>query len=667
MIGLGVMAAAAVVVVAAANPMYEAIQNKKIKDAAGGLETVTATGEAEGFAGPITAEVTYAGDKIVGLTLTGDAETPEIGGTAMSALTDAILEKQSLDGVDAVSGATYTSNGVFDAIRSAMGTETAGGAAAETAAETAAAEGETVTGEGEGYGGKIQAEVVLDGDKIVGLTLTGDDETPAIGGAALPVLTEAILKNQSIDGVDAVAGATWTSKGVFDAVKNAMGEGPDTADFDAKSMEATGLSQGLGFYSTGRVGPGKDDKEVGVYSLNEVVAYVLFDDAGKIMDLEVDQLEVATPNYDGEHMPKFTGFPGQSYNADENHDEKVDTVLEQTDDAYLAQVDTWATKRDRGDTYKLNSDTWQNEMDLFEDIFIGMTVDEVKDFYTKYCSDLNGRPLHGKSDKEEDVKKYEALTDLEKQELDAISTATMSLNDAHGNIIGAIERAYENRRPVNAEKVSKIGLGFTNTGRVGPGKDDKEVGVYSFNTQATGACFDADGKIIAMYTDVMEVATPNYDGEFMPKFTGFPGQSYNADENHDEKVDTVLEQTDDTFLAQVEGWKTKRERGDTYKLNSGTWTEEMNLFEDKFTGMTTDEIDAWFAANCSDLNGRPLHGKSDKDEDVKKLETLSDDAKADLDAIAGATMSLKDAHGDIIGSIANAWKNAKDTDIVVTK
>ena len=103
----------------------------------------------------------------------------------------------------------------------------------------------------------------------------------------------------------------------------------------------------MGFYSNGRLGPGKDDQDVGVYSINEVVAYVLFDNDGKILDLEVDQLEVATPNYDGEHMPHLTGFPGQSYNVDENHDEKIDGVLEQTDDTYLAEVESWQTKRER--------------------------------------------------------------------------------------------------------------------------------------------------------------------------------------------------------------------------------------------------------------------------------------------------------------------------------
>ena len=565
LVGLGIMAVAAVAVAAGSQPLYNAIQESRLKSAAGGEEIRTLTGQAEGYGGPISVTVTAAGDRIIDLEITGSDETPDIGGTAISSLRTAIVENQGLDGVDAVSGATWTSNGVFDAIRTAMG----------------------------------------------------------------------------------------------EAVEE------DTALASQEEIQASELTHGLGFYSNGRLGPGSDDQGTGVYSFNEVVAYVLFDNEGTILDLEVDQLEVATPNYDGESMPGLTGFPGQSYNADTDHDAVVDTVLEQTEDSFLADVDSWQTKRERGSSYKLNSGTWTDEMDIFEEYFKGMTVDQLQDWYSKYCSDVNGRPLFGTSENEEDIAKYEALSDEDKAGLDAISGATMSLNDSHGNILGAILKAYDNRRPVEAEKISKIGLGITNTGRLGPGSDDQDVGVYSFNTQASGVCYDGEGRIAAVYTDVMEVATPNYDGASMPGLTGFPGQSYNADEDHDAVVDTVLEQTEDSFLAQIDSWQTKRERGSSYKLNSGTWTDEMNIFENFFVGMTTKEVSQWFADYCSDVNGRPLFGASENEEDIAKYEAFTDEEKSSLDAISGATMSLRDAHGDILGSIEKAWTNAKDTNITV--
>ena len=119
-IGLGVMAAAAAAVVAVSGPAYEAIQSSRLKAAADGAEITVVNGEAEGFGGPVQAEVTVAGDKIIALSLTGEGETPEIGGTAMEELTSAILEKGTVEGVDAVSGATVTSEGVFAAVKAAL-------------------------------------------------------------------------------------------------------------------------------------------------------------------------------------------------------------------------------------------------------------------------------------------------------------------------------------------------------------------------------------------------------------------------------------------------------------------------------------------------------------------------------------------------------------------
>lgn len=248
-IGLGVMAAAAAAVVAVSGPAYEAIQSSRLKAAADGAEITVVNGEAEGFGGPVQAEVTVADDKIIALSLTGEGETPEIGGAAMSSLTEAITAAQTLEGVDAVSGATITSEAVFFAVKSAMGietveaetesaqeeTETEKAEEAETKAEetkaeetkaeeteAAAVEG-ALTGTAKGFGGEIQAQVVVDVSGVItDLLLTGEGETPEIGGTAMEELTSAILEKGTVEGVDAVSGATVTSEGVFAAVKAAL-------------------------------------------------------------------------------------------------------------------------------------------------------------------------------------------------------------------------------------------------------------------------------------------------------------------------------------------------------------------------------------------------------------------------------------------------------------
>ena len=209
------------------------------------------------------------------------------------------------------------------------------------------------------------------------------------------------------------------------------------------------LIQGLAIVSNGRLGPGKDDQEVSVYSFNEVVLNALFDKDGKILDLNIDELEVATPNYDGADMPQFSGFPGQGgYNYDENHDGKVEGKTADSEEQFLAEFDTWKTKRERGESYKLNSGTWASEADVFEKLFVGKTVAEVEDWFAKY-TDANGRPLQAEAKSDEDKAKFSALSDEEKKMLEDVRTgATISLKDGHGDFIQAIKNAYENRRPI---------------------------------------------------------------------------------------------------------------------------------------------------------------------------------------------------------------------------
>ena len=262
--------------------------------------------------------------------------------------------------------------------------------------------------------------------------------------------------------------------------------------------------------------------------------------------------------------------------------------------------------------------------------------------------------------KEADVTKWNALTDEEKAAIDAVSAATMSVNDAHGDIIAAIENAINNQQPITVDSdIASMGLGVVVTPRLGPGKDDQGVPVYSFNVVMAGSCYDAEGKTVALAADVLEIITPNHDGTDDNVFTGWPGQSYNNDADADGKVDGVLAQTEDTFVKQIKGYTTKRSLGDKYKMNSGTWKQEMETFEAYFTGKTADEISAFFTAYGSDVNGRILRGTSDKEADVTKWNALTSEQQAEVDALSGATMSLRDGHGDILGAIEKAWKNAK--------
>lgn len=536
-----------------------------------------------------------------------------------------------------------------------------------------------LTGKAKGFGGEVTATVTLKEGKIFDVKIEGSKETKGIGTLAIEKLPDKIVETGNKD-VDVISGATVTSKAIFAAVNNALDPEKypyiteDTTSGVTKTPEvvvAAEVFQGFGLSNIGRVGPGKDDKDVQVYSVNQVFANVLFDAEGKILDLYIDQLEVATPNYDGESMPHFSGFPGQKgYNFDSNHDGVIDGITEDTDDNFLAEISSWATKRDRGEDYKMGTGTWASQMDKFQSLFVGKTVAEVKEWYAKYCSDVNGRPIKADSSNEADVIKYNALSDEEKTILaDVVSGATMSLNDSHGNIIEAIEIAYNNRKGLDINGAAAIGLGLDSSGRIGPGKDDKEVSVYSINEVYANTLFDAEGKIVAIHVDQLEIATPNYDGETMPHFSGFPGQEgYNLDSNHDGVIDGVSLPTQETFTSEISSWKTKRDRGEGYVMGTGNWSTQMDKFESVFIGKTVDEVEEWFAKYCSDLNGRPLKADSSKDEDVKKYNALSSEEQAMLaDVVTGATMSLKDSHGDILSAIRKSLANKVTIDLTVSK
>ena len=97
-------------------------------------------------------------------------------------------------------------------------------------AGTAGADTVTGTGMAKGFNGDITVELTLKDGKIVAVNVD-HDETPALGGMAVEKLADAIMSNNSIN-VDAIAGATLSSRGVLEAAKNALlSAGVDLNDY----------------------------------------------------------------------------------------------------------------------------------------------------------------------------------------------------------------------------------------------------------------------------------------------------------------------------------------------------------------------------------------------------------------------------------------------------
>ncbi len=89
------------------------------------------------------------------------------------------------------------------------------------AEEPALAANEYIGESANGYGGKVKVKVTVDGAKITKIEVLEHSETPGVSDEALKTLPQAIIDAQSTK-IDGVAGASFTSKALFEAVENAL-------------------------------------------------------------------------------------------------------------------------------------------------------------------------------------------------------------------------------------------------------------------------------------------------------------------------------------------------------------------------------------------------------------------------------------------------------------
>lgn len=95
---------------------YEAATQEQT---ATGYKDGTYEGTGTGFSGDLTVEVTVKDTKISKVEIKDTSDDEEYLSKA-SALLDEIVKNQGTDGLDVVSGATFSSNGIMDAFNNAM-------------------------------------------------------------------------------------------------------------------------------------------------------------------------------------------------------------------------------------------------------------------------------------------------------------------------------------------------------------------------------------------------------------------------------------------------------------------------------------------------------------------------------------------------------------------
>lgn len=195
---------------------YEAATQEQT---ATGYKDGTYEGTGTGFSGDLTVEVTVKDTKISKVEIKDTSDDEEYLSKA-SALLDEIVENQGTDGVDTVSGATFSSNGILDAFNDAMKNAEPAEASASSSSSKEYKDG-TYTGTAAGFGGDLTVEVTVKDKKISKVEVTDNSDDAEYLKKASALLDE-IVKNQGTDGLDVVSGATFSSNGIIDAFNNAM-------------------------------------------------------------------------------------------------------------------------------------------------------------------------------------------------------------------------------------------------------------------------------------------------------------------------------------------------------------------------------------------------------------------------------------------------------------
>lgn len=80
----------------------------------------------------------------------------------------------------------------------------------------------TFEGTGEGYSGKVRVSITIENDTITAFSANADDDDPDFFDDAKSKVIPQIKSSLSAEGIDACSGATYSSKGIIEAAKNAL-------------------------------------------------------------------------------------------------------------------------------------------------------------------------------------------------------------------------------------------------------------------------------------------------------------------------------------------------------------------------------------------------------------------------------------------------------------
>ena len=213
----------------------------------GGYKDGTYQGSGTGFGGTITVQVTVSGGKITAVDiLSASGETGSYFASAQGVVSK-VLSSQSPN-VDAVSGATYSSNGIIQAVQNALSQAGNSEAATPTPTPKPAKKPKKDTsvsykdgvyeGQAEGFDGTVTVKVTIKNGKIKKISNTNTD-TPEFFNKAWKTIKSNVISRQSTSGIDTVSGATFSSNGILGALSQALSKADQSGTTDSKEEDIT--------------------------------------------------------------------------------------------------------------------------------------------------------------------------------------------------------------------------------------------------------------------------------------------------------------------------------------------------------------------------------------------------------------------------------------------
>lgn len=209
----------------------DSVKKTAENDAGGNFQNGIYTGTGEGYRGKVTVTVKVADGKITELVLDDYADDKSYMERAENRIFQEMISRQNTD-VDTVSGATYSSNGLIEAVNKALGNEEGEGKKPEQeesedkqffieAGRFQDLTDGIYTGSADAFRGDVEVQVTVEKQKVTDISILSYCDTEEYFFRAAPAVIEQMKAEQSLN-VDAVSGATYSSNGIIHAVANAL-------------------------------------------------------------------------------------------------------------------------------------------------------------------------------------------------------------------------------------------------------------------------------------------------------------------------------------------------------------------------------------------------------------------------------------------------------------